>query len=96
MEAFLLCKLKREKERERKDLAVSLLSSSRVRSVLAVDSVDHGGKQVDAAAAAVLLLWALVADRYSTVHHFNATLPKTKVACLCMRAESWHREDEQL
>ena len=46
-----------------------LLSSSSVRSVLAVVSVDHGGKQVDAAAAAVLLLWALVADRYILMLH---------------------------
>lgn len=59
--------------------------------MLAVDSVDHGGKQVDAAATAVLLLWALVAQRYSMVQHFNATLAKKKVPCLCMRVESWHR-----
>lgn len=36
--------------------------------------VDHGRKQVDAAAAAVLL-WALVADRYI----FNAV----NTACFC-------------
>ncbi len=58
---------------------MSLLSSS-VRGVLAFDSLDHGRKQVDA--AALLLLWALVADRYSVVQHFNSTLTKPKVACL--------------
>ena len=47
--------------RERADLVVSILSSSSVRSLLAVDLVDHGWKQADA--AAVLLLWALVPDR---------------------------------
>ena len=78
----MLCKLK-DRQRGREDLVVSLLSPSSVRSVLAVDSVDHGWKQVDAAAAAVLLLlpWALVADRYSMVQHFNATLTKLR-ACV--------------
>lgn len=40
---------------------------------LVVGSVHHGGKQVDAAAAG-LPRWALGADRYSRVRHFNATL----------------------
>lgn len=53
---------------------MSLLSSSSVRSELTDDSVDHGGKQVDA--AAVVLLWVLVADRYILIS-------KLKVACLC-------------
>lgn len=44
------------------------VESSRVRSVLSVASVGHGGKEV--VAAAVLLLRALVADRYSMVQHF--------------------------
>lgn len=59
---------KRERERnrqreswQRKD--ASPLSFSRAGSLLAFALVDHGRKQVDAAAAAVLL-WALVADRY--------------------------------
>lgn len=47
---------------------MSLLSSSSVRSLLAGELVDHGEKK--AAAAAVLLLWALVADRYSMLQHF--------------------------
>lgn len=50
---------KREKE-QRKD--ASLLCFSSAGSLLASALVDHGGKQVNAAA---LLLWALVADRYS-------------------------------
>lgn len=53
---------------------MSLLSSSSVRSGLTDDSVDHGGKQVDA--AVVLLLWVLVADRYILIS-------KLKVVCLC-------------
>lgn len=54
--------------RKGRDLVVSLLSSSSVRSLLAGELVDHGEKK--AAAAAVLLLWALVADRYSMLQHF--------------------------
>lgn len=59
---LLPCKLIRETEREA-GLDVSLLSPN---------IVNHGEKEVDAAAVLLLLLlhWALVADRYSMVPQF--------------------------
>lgn len=89
MDALLLCKQKRGRER----LVVLFLSSSSVRSVLVVKSVDHGGKQVDAAAALLLPLWALGADRYSMVQHFNATLTKKLRACISGCSPGTERTD---
>lgn len=70
---------------------MSLLSSSSVGSELAVASVDHGGKAVDAAA---VLLWALVADRYSMVQHILMLHYIEERYMLCMRVESWHRDSK--
>lgn len=55
---------KRESER-----CVLVLSSNSVRTVLAFNSVDHGAKLADG--VAVLFLWALVADRYILMLHYQ-------------------------